>query len=257
MSSRTPICPMHGLPDLEDHAGRGRAAWQRRSCPASGARAHRDGLFTSSGSGSEGVPPRAPRDALPGLVEDTARPLDSLRVSCASGIDQQVDPGGAHPRLARPRTIRRVRREQERVRGSDSRAPRKRPSARSAGAGSDPVVTVRNDRHLIQVTRERLGGPCKGVVHAQSGSGASVYIEPSAVVPHNNELAELRSAEDEEVRRILTRADRAGARRARATAARTNEEALAEIDTHYAAGKSVARPRGHPRGGPERARSAS
>jgi DNA mismatch repair protein MutS2 len=170
------------------------------------------------------------RETLEELGE-VARPLESL-AELREGIDRQLDPEGRVRDSASP-AIRRVRNEQERVRSRILGLLQKTVRSLS-GSGSDPVVTVRNDRHLIQVTRERLGS-LKGVVHAQSGSGASVYLEPTSVVPHNNELAELRSAEEEEVRRIL--AELTDRIRAVLVPLRANEEALAELDTHYAAGK--------------------
>lgn len=64
---------------------------------------------------------------------------------------------------------------------------------------SDPIVTVRNDRYVIPVLareRSRFGG----VVHDQSASGQTLYIEPAAVVGLNNQL---RQAQIEERQTIL------------------------------------------------------
>ena len=52
---------------------------------------------------------------------------------------------------------------------------------------SDAIVTVRNDRYVVPVLaryRNKFGG----VVHDQSASGQTLYIEPAAVVEYNNRL---------------------------------------------------------------------
>ena len=64
---------------------------------------------------------------------------------------------------------------------------------------SDAIVTVRNDRYVIPVLaryRNKFGG----VVHDQSASGQTLYIEPAAVVEYNNRL---RQAQIEEKQAIL------------------------------------------------------
>ncbi len=66
----------------------------------------------------------------------------------------------------------------------------------------DPIVTIRNGRYCIPI-RSEFKGEFRGIVHDSSGSGATVFMEPFAVVEVNNELREERSAEEREVRRIL------------------------------------------------------
>lgn len=64
---------------------------------------------------------------------------------------------------------------------------------------SDVIVTVRNDRYVVPVLaryRNKFGG----VVHDQSASGQTLYIEPAAVVEYNNRL---RQAQIEEKQAIL------------------------------------------------------
>ncbi|WCT60129.1 endonuclease MutS2 [Limosilactobacillus portuensis] len=64
---------------------------------------------------------------------------------------------------------------------------------------SDAIVTVRNDRYVVPVLaryRNKFGG----VVHDQSASGQTLYIEPAAVVEYNNRL---RQAQIEEKQAIL------------------------------------------------------
>lgn len=66
----------------------------------------------------------------------------------------------------------------------------------------DPIVTLRRDRYVIPV-RASAQGRVPGLVLDTSDSGATVFVEPAAVVPLNNELALLEFEERDEVRRIL------------------------------------------------------
>ena len=95
----------------------------------------------------------------------------------------------------------------------------------------EPIVTIRGNRYVLPVKQEHQN-MVDGIVHDQSGSGATLFIEPMAVVQLNNRLRELQAAEREEVERILAELSQAVAQVEEKL--RDNLNLLARLDFAFA-----------------------
>lgn len=100
-----------------------------------------------------------------------------------------------------------LRQIRQKLRSNESRIREKLESLiRSRNAAkmlSDAIVTIRNDRYVIPVKQEYRSN-YGGIVHDQSASGQTLFIEPQSVVDLNNQLRELHMKEQQEIERILS-----------------------------------------------------
>ena len=97
----------------------------------------------------------------------------------------------------------------------------------------DPIITMRGNRYVLPVRAEyRANVP--GLVHDQSASGATLFIEPMAAVEMGNELKQWEFKEQQEIARILSALSAEVAPHAQAM--RETVELLAELDFIFAKG---------------------
>jgi DNA mismatch repair protein MutS2 len=134
------------------------------------------------------------RAAVEGLVPHPAVEREITR--CIEGPGQIAD--DASP------TLRNIRRQM----GSVNEEIRAKLNSMVASAGfqkylQDAIVTTRGDRYVVPVKQEYRGN-VPGIVHDQSSTGATLFIEPMAVVQLNNRLRELSAKEKLEIERILS-----------------------------------------------------
>jgi len=141
----------------------------------------------------------AHRERAP-LLTDIARGMRTFE-TLERAIRRTVANDGSVPDTASP-DLARIRREQ---RSAHARIREKLddlvrgPDARML---QDPLVTTRGDRYVVPV-RQEFKGQFPGVLHDQSSSGATAFMEPLAIVPLGNTIRELGIAEREEIIRLL------------------------------------------------------
>ncbi len=141
------------------------------------------------------------RGERPPLLHELGRaikPLPQLRAR----LESAVDPAGelldsASPALGGLR--RAVRVAYERLR---ARLETLVHSSDLSGALQEPIVTLRNDRYVVPV-RADARSRVKGIVHDQSGSGQTLFVEPLVMVELGNAWREAQLKEAAEVERIL------------------------------------------------------
>ncbi|MBA3554693.1 MAG: Smr/MutS family protein [Gemmatimonadales bacterium] len=139
-------------------------------------------------------------EELAPLAAALAHPLPDKRVE--RRLEQSLDPDGtlldsASPALAAARREvhaarnRLIRRLESLLRGLDVGA-----------APTEATVTVRGGRYVIPVRRDSRSRP-PGIVHDESGSAGTLFVEPAAAIELGNALTEAEVAEERETLRVL------------------------------------------------------
>lgn len=120
-------------------------------------------------------------------------------------IDQIIDKFG-HMRDTASPELAQIRRELARVEGSISRILGGiLRSAQAEGIVDKDVAPTMRDGRLVIPVAPALKRKISGIVHDESASGRTVFIEPTEVVEANNKIRELESDERHEIIRILTK----------------------------------------------------
>ena len=153
--------------------------------------------------------------------------MESEISRCILSEDEMAD--NASPELNK------IRRE---IRNKNDSIRRKIDSYTSVGNNKsylqEAIVTLRNGRYVIPVKRE-YSSKVPGLIHDQSKTGATFFIEPQAIVSLNNELRELELAEQREIERILQMlSDRVGEHY---NELKNNQELLVKLDVINAKGR--------------------
>lgn len=98
----------------------------------------------------------------------------------------------------------------------------------------ESIVTMRNDRYVIPVRKE-YRSMVRGIIHDQSSTGSTLFIEPIAVVEMTNDIANLKTEEKKEIERILL--ELSGMIGAISEEMLINQEILTRLDFIFAKGK--------------------
>jgi DNA mismatch repair protein MutS2 len=134
---------------------------------------------------------------LAGAVERVT-PLPKIEEYVESILDEDASiRDDASPELHRLR--QQIRKREEDLRKTLDKALRR---AVREGHATGEQATIRGGRMVIPV-RSSAKGKVEGFVHDRSASGQTVYVEPAACLELNNEVRELKSAEQTEIERIL------------------------------------------------------
>ncbi len=172
---------------------------------------------------------------FPGLADIAWRihPLPALADAIVRVLDDRGEVrDNASPELAKIRRDLRI--AQDRI---QDRLRRIITSADVAPYLQETLVTRREGRFVIPVQAD-FKGHVQGIVHDRSSSGATLFMEPTAIVELNNTLRELALAEEEEIYRLLRALTEHVAHDADEIAATV--DALSEIDLTFAKARYAA-----------------
>ncbi len=155
-------------------------------------------------------------EALPGLIDSISKTIDD-RGEVLDSASQKLGALRRDLRVARDRLMGKL----ERMINDPKIVP----------LLQEPIITQREGRFVIPLQAD-FKGRIKAVVHDQSASGATLFVEPLKVVDLNNQVRELQLAERDEIRRVLLElSQRIGEQ---STAIQQNVEGLASLDLAFA-----------------------
>ena len=166
-------------------------------------------------------------EETPGLVEAISMTLDE-RGEVLDSASEQLMTIRRELRLAHDRLLQKLQRII-----SD---PKNQPYLQ------EPIITQRDGRYVIPLKAD-FKGRIRGLVHDQSSSGATLFIEPLTTVDLNNTWRELQLQELQEIRRIL--AALSGLIGAQAARIVHTVETLAELDLAFAKARYADQLRAH------------
>ncbi len=169
---------------------------------------------------------------FPLLADIAARiqPAERLIDEIDRCIDDRAEVrDGASPELSRAR--RDVRIAHDRL---HDRLQRLISSARVGPYLQEAIITQRGGRYVIPLKAD-FKGRVRGIVHDQSASGATIFVEPLATVELNNQWREAQLAEEKAIQKVLATLSAAVADEANAV--QWTVEALAELDLAFAKAK--------------------
>ncbi len=155
-------------------------------------------------------------EEIPGLVQAIGEAIDEDRGEVLDSASERL----AHIRRS--------------IRVAHSRIHERLQSLLSSSMNrflQEPIITTRGGRYVVPLKAE-YKGRIRGIVHDQSGSGATLWIEPMNTVELNNEYRSLQIEEEEEIQRILAALSAQVA--AHADAVKRVVERMAELDLIFA-----------------------
>ncbi len=190
---RTGRTPVNGFPDIRDNLCRIHAAYALSMSELLDAAV----CLKASRVAKETVQSDEPASRLQLFANRlcSLRHIEDEIARCILSEDEMSD--NASPELNRLR--RQMRLTNERVRdklNSYIKSPTYQKYLQ------DPIITMRNGRYAIPVKAE-CRGQIDGLIHDQSGSGQTLFIEPAAIVELGNEYKRLLAEERREIERIL------------------------------------------------------
>lgn len=159
-----------------------------------------------------------------------------------SAIGQTIDERGDVLDSASPK-LSNIRQSQRTVHGRIQEKLQKLLNSRQNQYLQEPLISSRGGRYVVPL-RADSKGRIKGIVHDQSGSGATLWVEPIGTVDLNNEFRSLLLQEEEEINRILSELTNRIADQG--DSIKRVVERMAELDLIFARGRYAAQINGVP-----------